>query len=36
MAWDDIRFFLALARGGSLSAAARVLQVEHSTVARRV
>ena len=36
MAWDDIRYFLALARGGSLSAAARALQVEHSTVARRV
>ncbi|MBN9368018.1 MAG: LysR family transcriptional regulator [Comamonadaceae bacterium] len=36
MAWDDIRFFLALARGGSLSAAARALEVEHSTVARRV
>lgn len=36
MAWDDIRFFLALARSGSLSAAARALQVEHSTVARRV
>lgn len=34
--WDDIRFFLALARAGSLSRAARALQVEHSTVARRV
>lgn len=34
--WDDIRFFLALARAGSLSGAARSLQVEHSTVARRV
>jgi DNA-binding transcriptional LysR family regulator len=34
--WDDLRFFLALARAGSLSAAARVLDVEHSTVARRL
>ncbi|HAT33270.1 MAG TPA: LysR family transcriptional regulator [Janthinobacterium sp.] len=34
--WDDIRFFLALARETSLSAAARALAVEHSTVARRV
>jgi DNA-binding transcriptional LysR family regulator len=36
MQWDDIRFFLALARQGSLSGAARQLKVEHSTVARRV
>lgn len=35
-AWDDIRHFLALARLGSLSAVARELGVEHSTVARRV
>jgi len=35
-AWDDVRHFLAVARGGSLSAAARTLKVEHSTVARRV
>jgi len=34
--WDDIRYFLELARTGSLSAAARRLRVEHSTVARRV
>ncbi|WP_322049592.1 LysR family transcriptional regulator [Paraburkholderia sp. J67] len=34
--WDDIRFFLELTRTGSLSAAARKLCVEHSTVARRV
>ena len=34
--WDDIRYFLALAEEGSLSAAARLLNVEHSTVARRV
>ena len=34
--WDDIRYFLALARSGSLSGASRALGVEHSTVARRV
>jgi len=34
--WDDIRYFLELARAGSLSGAARQLRVEHSTVARRV
>jgi DNA-binding transcriptional LysR family regulator len=36
LAWDDIRFYLAVAREGTLSAAARLLEVEHSTVARRV
>ena len=36
MQWDDVRYFLALARQGSLSAAARLLAIEHSTVARRV
>lgn len=34
--WDDLRVFLALVRAGSLSAAARDLGVEHTTVARRV
>jgi DNA-binding transcriptional LysR family regulator len=34
--WDDIRFFLAVARAGSLSAAARVLGVGHVTVGRRI
>jgi DNA-binding transcriptional LysR family regulator len=34
--WDDIRIFLALARAGSLTAAARSLRVEHTTVARRI
>ncbi len=34
--WDDLRVFLALTRAGSLSAAARALGVEHTTVARRV
>lgn len=33
--WDDIRYFLALARTGSLSAASRQIGVEHSTVSRR-
>lgn len=34
--WEDIRVFVALARHGSLSAAARALSVNHATVARRV
>lgn len=34
--WDDVRYLLALIRGGGLSAAARQLGVEHSTVARRI
>jgi DNA-binding transcriptional LysR family regulator len=34
--WDDIRVFLAVARKGSLSAAARLLGVNHATVSRRV
>jgi DNA-binding transcriptional LysR family regulator len=34
--WDDLRFFLAGARQGSLSKAARALGVEQSTVSRRV
>ena len=34
--WDDVRIVLALARAGSLSTAARSLQVEHTTVARRI
>lgn len=36
MDWDDLRFFAELARTGSLSAAARALSVDHSTVARRI
>jgi len=36
LAWDDVRYFLELARQGTLTAAARVLGVEHSTVSRRV
>jgi molybdate transport repressor ModE-like protein len=34
--WEDIRIFIALARHGSLSAAARALSVNHATVARRI
>lgn len=34
--WDDLRFFLAVARTGSLSAAARELRVTQSTVGRRL
>ncbi len=34
--WDDLRIFLAIARAGSLSGAARVLSVNHSTVFRRL
>lgn len=34
--WGHLRFFLALARTGSLSSAARALGVDRNTVARRV
>ncbi|WP_210170414.1 LysR family transcriptional regulator, partial [Methylobacterium sp. Leaf456] len=34
--WDDLRFFLALARHGTLSSAAKVLHVSQSTVGRRL
>ncbi len=34
--WNDLRIFLALAREGSLTAAARRLEVSHPTVARRI
>jgi DNA-binding transcriptional LysR family regulator len=36
MDWDHLKFFLALADAGSLSRAAEKLQVDHSTVARRI
>ena len=36
MDWNDVRFFLALARTGSVRAAGQTLGVSHSTVARRV
>jgi DNA-binding transcriptional LysR family regulator len=36
LAWDDLRFVLAVAREGTLSGAARRLGVRHSTVFRRL
>jgi DNA-binding transcriptional LysR family regulator len=36
MDWSDLAFFLALARSGSLSAAAKRMGTDHSTVARRI
>jgi len=34
--WNDLRYFLAVTSAGSLSAAARALGVEHTTVSRRI
>lgn len=34
--WDDLRFFLAVARAGNVTAAASHLRVNHSTVSRRI
>ena len=34
--WDDIRYFLAVACGGSVRAAAKSLGVNHATVLRRI
>lgn len=36
MNWGDMRLFLAVARHGSISGAARKLNVQHSTVSRRM
>lgn len=36
MDWNDIKIFLALIRHGNVRAAAAVLKVSHSTVARRI
>ena len=36
MNWDDLRFFLALSREGSVSGAGKALGVNHTTVARRI
>jgi DNA-binding transcriptional LysR family regulator len=36
MDWGDLQFFLAVARHGSLSQAARMTGVDHTTVGRRV
>ncbi|MEY8194309.1 MAG: LysR family transcriptional regulator [Cycloclasticus sp.] len=34
--WDDIRYFLAVARNGNVTSAAKALDVNHSTVSRRI
>ncbi|MCB8879087.1 LysR family transcriptional regulator [Acidisoma cellulosilytica] len=34
--WDDVRYFLAVARGGSVRAAAERVGVNHATVLRRI
>ena len=34
--WNDLRYFLAVARGGSTLAAGRMLRVSQTTVARRI
>ncbi|MGC1489625.1 MAG: LysR family transcriptional regulator, partial [Albidovulum sp.] len=36
MDWDDLRVFLAVARGESLSAAGRGLKIDPATVGRRI
>lgn len=36
MNWDDLRLFLAVARSGSISGAAKQLGVQHSTISRRL
>lgn len=36
MNWDDLRFVVAVARHGSLLQAAKALEVEHTTVGRRI
>ncbi len=36
MNWDDLRVFLAVARAGSISSGARQLDLQHSTVSRRM
>lgn len=33
--WENLRYFAALAQAGTLSGAARLLHVEHATIARR-
>jgi len=34
--WDDFKILVALARGGSVAGAARILAIDHSTVSRRL
>jgi len=34
--WDDLRYFLAAVRAGTLAAASRALKVQHTTIGRRL
>lgn len=34
--WEDIRLFLVVAEAGSIRSAAKILEIHHSTVARRI
>jgi DNA-binding transcriptional LysR family regulator len=36
MNWDDLKLFLAVARYGTMSSAAKHLNIQHSTISRRV
>ena len=36
MDWDNVRVFLAVARGGQFVAAAKRLKLDHATVSRRI
>src|SRR5690554_6164657 len=36
MDWDNLKFFLELSRAGKLTAAARRIGVDHTTVSRRI
>jgi DNA-binding transcriptional LysR family regulator len=36
MNWDDLKYFLAIAREGSISGGAKLLGVQHSTLSRRI
>ena len=36
MNWDDLKLFLAVSRCGTMSGAAKQLNVRHSTISRRV
>lgn len=36
MDWDDLRVFLSVARAGTVSEASRLLEIDHSTVSRRL
>lgn len=36
LSWEDVRYFLEVAEGGSLNAAAKSLGVSHTTVGRRI